>query len=95
MDRTDKTWAKKANPLAFKAQEQRELMDLKMLEKKKKGRELAANLWMLEKKRHAPKKSEEMAKSPTSSDGNLALKHKEAQPCILQMKTKNDDFILI
>jgi hypothetical protein len=36
LNRTDAAWAKKANPEAFKLQEYRDNMDLKMLEKKKK-----------------------------------------------------------
>ena len=44
LNRTDTLWARKANPLAYKAQEQRDLADLKMLEKKKKTK-LAASMW--------------------------------------------------
>ena len=41
MNRTDMTWAQKANPDAHAAQVYREQLDIKMLQKKKKSRELS------------------------------------------------------
>ena len=40
---------------------------MKMLAKKKKGRELAANLWMLDKKKVGGKAPRDDANSPASS----------------------------
>ena len=42
---------------------------MKMLAKKKKGRELAANLWMLDKKKVGGKAPRNDANSPESSPG--------------------------
>ena len=71
MNRIDTAWAKKANPVAFKAQEQRDLMDIKMLEKKKAGRELAANLWLSDKKR--PNKGGDIAVASPTSGSDISM----------------------
>ena len=39
-------WAQKANPTAHAAHVYREQLDIKMLQKKKKSRELSSMLWM-------------------------------------------------
>ena len=45
LNRTDMLWAQRANPAAHDAQIYRDLQDIKMLQKKKKSRELSSNLW--------------------------------------------------
>ena len=45
LNRTDTSWAQKANPLSAAAQQHREQLDIKMLQKKKESRELSSMLW--------------------------------------------------
>ena len=74
LNRVDTAWAKRANPVAFKAQEARDLVDLKMLEKKKKGRELAAKLWLAKKQTFAEAPDRDGQMSPASSNEILSSK---------------------
>ena len=46
LNRNDMLWAQKANPSAHAAHVYREQLDIKMLQKKKKSRELSSMLWL-------------------------------------------------
>lgn len=49
LSRVDNEWARKANPDAHAALMHREQQDIKMLQKKKKSRELSSTLWKVQK----------------------------------------------
>ena len=69
LNRTDMLWAQKANPGAHAAHVHREQLDIKMLQKKKKSREMSSNLWM--QKGATRKQSSKALKQNVSAASNV------------------------
>ena len=65
LNRTDMLWAQRANPAAHAAQVYRDQQDIKMLQKKKKSRELSSNLWA----QKSGKKNSGVRTAQTSKNG--------------------------